>query len=50
MIRTDIRENVGHYLTQLMNLELTESLGRGPIKELMGIQIIAMALMVVVLP
>lgn len=30
MIRVDIRESVGHYLTQIMNTELTHFLGRAP--------------------
>ena len=30
MIRTDIKENVGQYLSELMNAELTHFLGRGP--------------------
>ena len=32
MIRTDIRETVGRYLTAMMNAELTQFLGRGPYK------------------
>ena len=36
MIRTDIRENVGRYLTQLMSLELTNFLGRDPYKRTDG--------------
>jgi putative transposase len=32
MIRTDIRETVGGYLTAMMNAELTQFLGRGPYK------------------
>jgi putative transposase len=32
MIRTDIRETVGRYLTTMMNAELTQFLGRNPYK------------------
>ena len=36
MIRADIREKVGQYLTAMMNKELTQFLGRCPSKRTIG--------------
>ena len=43
MIRFDIQEAVGQYLTAMMDAELTHFLGRGPMSGLKGRSIIAMA-------
>lgn len=36
MIRTDIRESVGHYLSEMMSVELTHFLGREPYERKQG--------------
>ena len=38
MIRADVKETVGHYLTSLMNAELTHFLGRDPYERIEGAQ------------
>jgi putative transposase len=38
MIRTDVKQSVGHYLSELMNVELSEFLGRKPYERLEGLK------------
>ena len=37
MIRTDVKQSVGHYLSELMNVELSEFLGRKPYERFDGL-------------
>ena len=37
MIRTDVKQSVGHYLSELMNVELSEFLGRKPYERFEGL-------------
>ena len=36
MIRVSVKENVGYYVSELMDMELTDFLGRGPYERCEG--------------